>query len=228
MTEKTEDFLEVDDPVRGQEFACLSFISPEKVIREKNLQYLHKFLKTIAPTYDLDKDSIIEKFKDFLYVNEENFEKEYNLENDFQTSVRGVKVRGVYSNIKEAQNRAKKLQKIDPNFNVYIGQVGYWLPWDPRADKVEDQEYAEPKLNELVKKYKENESNKDQHFRENIDYVREQNNKTKLENLEDQVTELISSSIATGLDSTDPWLARKLEETASETPDAETQVNTAN
>ena len=177
MTEKKEDFLEVDDPVRGQEFACLSFVSPEKIIREKNLQYVHKFLQIIAPTYDLDKDSIIDKFKDFLYVNEENFEKEYSLENDFQTSVRGVKVRGVYSNIKEAQNRAKKLQKIDPNFNVYIGQVGYWLPWDPRADKVEDQEYAEPKLNELVKKYKENENNKDQHFRENIDYVREQNSK---------------------------------------------------
>ena len=209
MTEnKVEDFLEVDAHVRGQEFACLSFISPETVIREKNLQFVHKFLKTVAPKYDLDKDSVIEKYKDFLYVNEKKLEDEFTVDNDFQTNVRGVKVRGVYSTIKEAQNRAKKLQNLDPNFNVYIGQVGYWLPWDPRPDTVEDQEYAEPQLNTLVQKYKENQKNKDQHFRENVDYIKEQSNKTsKVKDSSDATP----SDIASGLDSTDPWLARKME-----------------
>ena len=211
MTEnKVEDFLEVDSPLRGQEFACLSFVSPETIIREKNLQFVHKFLKTIAPKYDLDKDTIIEKYKDFLYVNDRKLEDEFAVENDFQTNVRGVKVRGVYSTIKEAQNRAKKLQNLDPNFNVYIGQVGYWLPWDPRPDTVEDQEYAEPQLNTLVQKYKENQKNKDQHFRENVDYIKEQANKNKTSPLDDS-SDTTPSDIATGLDSTDPWLARKMD-----------------
>ena len=43
MTEK-EDFLEVDRPVPGQNYACLSFISPENVLKEKELYLFHKFM----------------------------------------------------------------------------------------------------------------------------------------------------------------------------------------
>ena len=220
----TEDFLEVDNPISGQSYTCLSFISPETVIREKNLQYLHKFLKTVAKNYDLDRDTIVEKYTDFLYVNEETLEAEYNQDNDFKTSVRGVKVRGVYSSLKEAQFRAGKLQKLDPNFNVYVGQVGYWLPWDPRPDKIEGQEYAEGELNELVKKYQENQDNKDLHFRENINYVKEQESHKQKAKETNQavtnVTEVKNTDVSASLDDVDPWLKRKEQDT-------ETQVNAA-
>lgn len=220
----TEDFLEVDNPISGQSYTCLSFISPETVIREKNLQYLHKFLKTVAKNYDLDRDTIVEKYTDFLYVNEETLEAEYNQDNDFKTSVRGVKVRGVYSSLKEAQFRAGKLQKLDPNFNVYVGQVGYWLPWDPRPDKIEGQEYAEGELNELVKKYQENQDNKDLHFRENINYVKEQESLKQKAKETNQavtnVTEVKNTDVSASLDDVDPWLKRKEQDT-------ETQVNAA-
>ena len=43
MTDK-EDFLEVDRPVPGQNYACLSFISPENVLKEKELYLFHKFM----------------------------------------------------------------------------------------------------------------------------------------------------------------------------------------
>ena len=227
----SEDFLEVDNPIGGQSYACLSFISPENVIRNKNLQFIHKFLKTIAKNYDLDKDTIIEKYKDFIYLNEEKLTEEFNQENDFRTSVRGVKVRGVYSSLKEAQFRAGKLQKIDPNFNVYIGQVGYWLPWDPRPDKIDSQEYAEGELNELVKKYKENQNNKDLHFRENINYVKEQESakllKKEQEKVEGLVTEIVGNSNLSINDDMDPWLQRKTEETENQTEKTENQVNSS-
>jgi hypothetical protein len=58
--------------------------------------------------------------------------------------------------------RAKTLQKLDPDFNVYVGQVGFWLPWDPEPSEVPDQEYADDQLNQLMKKYKENESQRDE------------------------------------------------------------------
>ncbi len=222
----TEDFLEVDNPIGGQNYCCLSFVSPEDVIREKNIQFVHKFLKTIAKNYDLDSDSIVEKYKDFLYINEDKLEEEYNSENDFQTSVRGVKVRGTYSTLKEAQTKATRLQKQDPNFSVYIGQVGYWLPWNPRADKIEGQEYAEGELNELVKKYRENQENKDLHFRENIDYVKEQQAKLNEQHKKNNTNKL-NNDLMSGEDT---WLQRKKEESlkVEEVETEGVQINTNN
>ena len=33
--EINEDFLEADDTIRGQNYVCLSFISPENVLKNK-------------------------------------------------------------------------------------------------------------------------------------------------------------------------------------------------
>ena len=82
----SEDFLEVDPPIGGQSYVCLSFISPENVITDKNLQFMHKFLKTISKNYDLDETTILEKYKDFLYINEDKLQLEYDQANDFKTS----------------------------------------------------------------------------------------------------------------------------------------------
>merc|ERR1712196_81095 len=179
VAEHTEDFLEADDEIRGQNYCCLSFVSPESVIKNKELFMVQKFLKHLVSEKKIDLDDeyindIEEKYKDFLYTRSDGFEKEFNELNDFQTTMRGIKVRGTYDTLKEAQVRAKVLQKKDKNFNVYVGQVGFWLPWDPNPHKVENQEYFENELNELVKKYQENQSAKEEHFREHVDYVKEQ------------------------------------------------------
>jgi hypothetical protein len=65
----------------------------------------------------------------------------------------GLKVRGVYDTHKEASVRAQVLRRKDPSFNVFVGQVGYWLPWDPECESIAEQEFQENQLNELVKKY---------------------------------------------------------------------------
>ena len=44
--------------------------------------------------------------------------------------------------------------------------MGYWLPWDPLADKVQNEEYLEEELNTLMKEYKENEVRKDMFYEE--------------------------------------------------------------
>ena len=33
------DLLEEDKPISGQKFACISFVSPENILREKKLFY---------------------------------------------------------------------------------------------------------------------------------------------------------------------------------------------
>jgi flagellar biosynthesis GTPase FlhF len=109
----------------------------------------------------IDTLNVNDKFDDFLYANEDLINQKFNDENDFQTSIRGLKVRGVYESKREAEVRAKVLQKRDPNFHVYVGQVGYWLPWDPNPDNIAEQEYANDQLNTLMKKYQENRRYKD-------------------------------------------------------------------
>jgi len=70
-----------------------------------------------------------------------------------QPGVRGVKVRGSYATYEEAVNRAKYIRdSIDDKFDVFVGQVGRWLPWDSR-DHVEDEVYADEALNNLMKAY---------------------------------------------------------------------------
>jgi len=71
-------------------------------------------------------------------------------------SVRGLKIRGVYGSKPEADKRAKELQEQDPDFHVFVGEMGKWLPWDPDPNDVEDNQYQEKELQKLMKGYKDN------------------------------------------------------------------------
>ena len=175
--EVEEDFLNVDNPVPGQNFVCLSFVSPEKMLKQKEVYFTTKFLEHFFNGEDrytkdmreniskgdvkLDYDTIKKFYEDWRYTRNEVVEKEFYDENDNTTTMRGLKVRGVYDTNKEASIRAQVLRKKDPNFHVFVGQVGYWLPWDPEAEGVQEQEYQEQQLNDLVKMYKENLENRD-------------------------------------------------------------------
>ncbi len=175
MSNMKEDYLEVDPPIPGQNFVCLSFVSPEEMIRKKSIYEGRKFLETLFNRTKLEESNperltleqaisqcTIEGYLDYAVAHEEENTRRFNDENEFRTSVRGLKVRGVYESMKDAQRRAKVLQSRDPTFHVFVGQVGYWLPWDPNPDNIENQEYSEQTLNEIVKKYKENKQAKDE------------------------------------------------------------------
>ena len=115
---------------------------------------------------DLTKTKIVENYDDFMYTNKSKLETEFYALNDFRTSMRGVKVRGVYSNTKEAEVKAKKLQNKDKYHNIFMAEVGKWTPWDPNPNEVHDQEYNNDQLNNLMKKYKENEDSREKFFDE--------------------------------------------------------------
>ena len=90
--------------------------------------------------------------------------KQYN----FQTSVRGLKVRGVFSTQQEAELRCKLLREIDPNHNVYVGPVGMWMPWEPEAYKTGRVEYLEEELNQLMSEKNKNEAAAKQEFEKRV------------------------------------------------------------
>ena len=52
---KYVDLLEEDKPLAGQKFACLSFVSPEKILKQKELFYFQEFLKNWDFSKSLEK-----------------------------------------------------------------------------------------------------------------------------------------------------------------------------
>ncbi len=243
-TEKKEVYLEADKEIPGQHYVALSFLSPEKVLANKDIFFFNEFLKDYEIQYkikategfvmaevaklqnhaaqavdtldnvllekeadqtveglrkkledaakalkdvraqitkdvttdlethvrtemrDFKQTTIEDAYQSFLMKNKKRLEDDFFAKNNFRTTIRGMKVRGVYDTYNEAVARAKTLQRIDPSFNVYVGQVGFWLPWDPEPHDVADQEYADDQLNQLMRKYKENEAARDEFYEE--------------------------------------------------------------
>ena len=167
MSEKEKvDYLEVDEIIPGQNYVCLSFLSPESLIQEKQAFNVAKFLQSYCKDINLKFDEVYEKYKDFTYKHEDKLQRDFDEINDFKTSMRGIKVRGVFDTRQAAEDRAKKLSLLDSSFHVFIGQVGYWLPWDPNADKVSDEIFQNNQLNDLMQKYQENNINRDIFYEE--------------------------------------------------------------
>ncbi len=167
MTEEEKiDYLEVDESIPGQNYVCLSFVSPETMIESKEAFKVSKFLQSICKDRDMKYEKVMEQYKDFTYKYQDELQKDFDQQNEFKTNIRGLKVRGTYNTKDEADKRAKKLQSLDSDFHVFVGQVGYWLPWDPCADKIEDEQYINSQLNDMMEKYKENSINKDIFYEE--------------------------------------------------------------
>lgn len=227
-SEAREDFLEEDQEIPGQKFVLLSFLSPEKVLANKDVFFFTEFVKDYEIQYKTKKlemflvdtvkgiNSSLEKeavafekqdlsgaaalcrssqlkiesvvadlegyvrknlkevtsvkistdYDDFLFKNRTKLEEEFYAKNEFRTTVRGVKVRGTYSSQQEAIARSKKLQRNDAIHNIFVGEVGKWLAWDPDPNSINQQEYAEEQLNTLMKKYKENEESRQEFYNE--------------------------------------------------------------
>jgi hypothetical protein len=115
---------------------------------------------------DFKESSIVESYEKYMVVNRQRLEDEFHKQQNFQTTMHGLKVRGVYSTQDQANARAKALNKKDPYFNVYVADVGEWLPWDPEPEEVKDQEYQSDDLNKLMQSYKDNAAKRDAFFEE--------------------------------------------------------------
>ena len=57
---KYVDLLEEDKPIAGQKFVCVSFVSPDKILKQKEIFLFEQFLKK----WDFSKS--MEKFHQFL------------------------------------------------------------------------------------------------------------------------------------------------------------------
>lgn len=201
---KYVDLCDEDAPIAGQKFACMSFVSPEKILKKRELflfdQFIQQwdftkslskffdFLHFVAYKYNLKIDDLVsdfndfakeeeikiksvsveDDFKNFLDKQEDTLTQQFQKENAFQTSTRGLKIRGVYPTQEEAEMRCKKLREGDPNHDIFVGPVGMWVPWDPDAYKTGRVEFMEEELNKLHQEKLKNEEKAKQEFEQRI------------------------------------------------------------
>ena len=194
------DLCDEDPPIAGQKFCCMSFVSPEKILKKRETYLFDQFVKQwdfsksmeksmdflhfISFKYGLNSDNIMADFKEFskeeedklrassieddyknfIDKNEDKINEQFNREHAFQTSTRGLKVRGVYSSQEEAQNKCVSLRKQDPNHDIFVGPVGIWIPWDPEAYKTGNVQFLEEELNQLHQEKIKNETFAKQEF----------------------------------------------------------------
>ncbi len=197
---KYVDVLDEDKAIAGQKFVCVSFLSPEKILEDKNMFFFKQFLKQwdmskslekyaqflnfVSYKYNLNFDnlskdleefvkterdnlfttSVEDEFKTFVDNNEQRMQAEFDEANSFQTSTRGLKIRGSFPTQGEAEVRAKLLRELDPNHNVYVGPVGLWMPFHPEAYKTGRVEYLEDELNQLMHEKTKNEAKAKEDF----------------------------------------------------------------
>ncbi len=211
------DYLSEDPAIRGQNYVCLSFISPVDVVKRKEAYLFERFVESVSKDlntlldglverYEADRgtlltlkdryqhvfnpDSVNEEYTRFLAANPD-LETEYLEKNNYQTSIYGLKVRGTFETRKEADIRCEVLRRRDPHHNIFIGQVGVWCPWAPNPEHIQDQEYANTELNTMMKKYLDNLENKAQVF------------EARKQTLLDQAKKAAANLPA--LDTADPW-----------------------
>lgn len=189
--EPARDFLEVDQTIPGQNYVCMSFVDPEEIIKNKEAFKTAKFLQSYSKDKGLKFEEVYEDYLNYQYKFQDELQSDFDKENKHITNIRGIKIRGVYSTKEEAQMRSEKLHKMDPTFHVFVGQVGYWLPFNPCADKIEDEKFLNGGLNDLMEKYKENSINKDilyeERKREKMEEMLKKNNKNSIEDAEEPV-----------------------------------------
>lgn len=198
------DLCNEDAVIPSQKFVCVSFVSPENVLKArehfmfekfvqqwefaKSIEKFGDFMNFISHKYKLKLDdimadmkdyvteekahlksySVTDDFKNFMDKNEDRLAEEFNKEHEFQTSVRGLKIRGSYSSQAEAENRAKKLRESDPHHDIFVGPVGVWMPWDPDAYKTGRVEFMEEELNQLHHEKLKNEEKAKQEFDQRV------------------------------------------------------------
>ena len=118
--------------------------------------------------------TIEDEYKTFLDNNEEDLEKKFGVEHNFQTSTRGLKIRGAFPTLEEAELRCKMLREMDPSHDVFVGPVGLWMPWEPEAYKTGRVEYMEEELNKLMHEKTKNETNAKNAFEQRVKETKQQ------------------------------------------------------
>ena len=162
--QKFIQWMDYDWKVKGLEHFAAYIAQKYSLKVDDIMKDIHEFEKTHRE--EVKKTDVPEQYQVFLLKHEKEVQEAFDKANSFQCNIRGVKVRRAFPSYEEAQLWCKVLQRKYPKDNLMIGRMGCWLPWEPSEHLMENVEYANSQLNEIMRKYKENESNRELFFAE--------------------------------------------------------------
>jgi hypothetical protein len=115
-------------------------------------------IKKYTKIDNLDEDPVVENSKFFLvsFISPEGV---------MNCTTRGLKIRTYknkvcFSSLEEAKQAAEEINKKDKYFNVFVGESGKWMGWDPAPDdrtKVEAEKWANADQDALMQTLREKE-----------------------------------------------------------------------
>ena len=110
--------------------------------------------------------------------------------------VLAFKFRGAYRSLEEASKHAEQLRDLDPSHHVYVMETGKWCAFKIKDDNnyIEQTEHSNAELNDMMKKYEENQSKAKLYheFRKNqmIKQSLEENLENRIKSIEETNNEL--------------------------------------
>ena len=114
----------------------------------------------------LDEDTIVpngQRFALVSFVGPEQRQKNEKL---------GMKIRGCFATREEASSHVRKLQAFDGSVDIFMLEVGKWVPIPPSVEEIEDVEYQEKYMNDLMKGYKESQLKAKEVFQERAEAIK--------------------------------------------------------
>jgi hypothetical protein len=129
-----------------------------KVETPLNVGNYDEDIKKYTKIDNLDEDMIVDSARFFLvsFISPEGV---------MNCTTRGLKIRTYknkvcYSSLEEAKHAAEEINKTDKYFNVFVGESGKWMGWDPAPDdrtKVESEKWANAEQDALMQTMREKE-----------------------------------------------------------------------
>ena len=116
----------------------------------------------------LDEDTVVpngQRFALVSFVGPEQRQKNEKL---------GMKIRGCFATREEAASHVKKLQAFDGAVDIFMLEIGKWALIPPSVEDVEDVEYQEKYLQDLMKGYKESQIKAKEVFQQRAEAIKKE------------------------------------------------------
>jgi len=136
----------------------------------------------------------IENLNDYVDELKRGTKEEYSTEDN----VLAFKFRGAYRTFEDASRHAEQLRDLDPSHHIYIMEGSKWCAFKIKDDDkyIEQTEHANAELNDMMKKYEENQIKAKLYheFRKNqlIKQSLEENLENRIKNIEETDNELLN------------------------------------
>jgi hypothetical protein len=113
------------------------FLTEDKPLTNQKYVLISFLTNSFLKANDLDTDDVKEEKR-----------KKYN-----ELTTKGIKIRGCFETYEEALSRAEYLKEVDQYHNIYIGEIGKWLPFEDDPEKAQSTTYGNESLNKLMQEY---------------------------------------------------------------------------